>query len=270
MKKKVLLLISFILVILITLNSCKESNEPKDEPPSIPPSSASFVIGFDDFNQVALAKTALPAEKTNWLRAVSILAPWKYIVKVTMAVPVASFVAAMHQKPQQQEDGNWLWAYSFGQKFSAELCAEITDDMINWDMYISIQDLYSDFHWFSGQSQLDGSAGRWILNSDPNNTQAFLQIDWTFNKTDSTGSIRYTALNAGDNSGSYIEYRRTNDTPYNRYFTLLDLPENYQIDIQWDYTTKAGRIADSLFYEDSNWHCWDASREDIVCTGIGK
>lgn len=267
MNKYFVVLISFLFLFLLSLNSCKDANEPNDEPPALPPSSSSMVIDFSDFSQNALAKTALPQTKTNWWRAVSIVAPWKLILDVTLFVPVISFTAAMNQTPEHQQDGSWLWSYDFGNapRFTAELYGKIADKKINWDMYITKQGFYSKFHWFYGESNLDGSGGKWTLNHSPGKEQAFLQIDWTFNASDSTGSIRYTALNAGDNTGSYIDYRRTKDTPYDRYFSLLDLPENHQIDIQWNFADKTGRIADSLFFGNSDWHCWASNLEDADC-----
>jgi len=38
------------------------------------------------------------------------------------------------------------------------------------------------------------------------------------------------------------------------------------IDIKWNYEQRFGRVMDAIYFEDTNWHCWDDKLDDIVCS----
>ena len=268
MRKYLYIFTILSLFLLLVITGCKDGPaSSKENPPAIPPSSASMVIDFGDFLQgSSLAKGSLMLSKQNWGRAAVIVWIWKFILDGAMAVPVAAFIAAVHQEPEKLDDGGWRWTYGFGgpaQSLSASLYGEIDGSEVDWDMYISAEGLFADFNWFSGKSLLAGSGGTWTFNVGPDSNQAFLQVDWQRNADAGTGSIRYTDVSGGDGHGSYIEYGLTNNTDYNAYYILNNQPENEQIDIQWNTVTKAGRIKDLAHYGDNDWHYWDSGRDDI-------
>ncbi len=268
MRKCLYIFAALSLFLLLAVTACKDdSTGSKDDPPAIPPSSASMVIDFSDFVQSSsLAKSSLMLSKQYWGRAAIIVLGWKIMLDGAMLIPVAAFITAVNQEPEKLDTGSWRWSYGFsriGRSFSASLYGEINGNEIDWDMYISSEGIFTDFNWFSGTSMLDGSGGVWTFSFDPDSNHAFLQIDWQHDADAGTGSIRYTDISGGEGNGSYIEYGLTNDVTYNAYYILNDQPENNQIDIQWNTVTKAGRIKDPAYYGDTDWHYWDTNRDDI-------
>ena len=77
--------------------------------------------------------------------------------------------------------------------------------------------------------------------------------------------MKITNLLAGGNNGSYIFYKDSVDADYNSYLLLFNKASENTITIEWNSTTKKGRIKDFNINGDENWYCWDESQNDISC-----
>ena len=88
---------------------------------------------------------------------------WKTLVSAGMSVPIAAFAESFNHDAVQQDDGRWMWQYSFqplgSVNHSASLYANLSNDGINWEMYITRDDYFENFLWFSGTSDLFGKEG---------------------------------------------------------------------------------------------------------------
>ncbi len=269
-----------LLLFLVLMPACnKDSTEPGQQgnPPELPPLS-SMLIDFSDFDTTAvLSPASAPMElalvlqtQRNWRWAALNVGVWNLALTITLAAPVASFVEAFNHTPEQQSDGRWLWEYNFfvaGIRHTAKLYGGADNNEIEWQMLISRQGGYTDFEWYTGESDLLATEGAWHLKRSPNNPTPFLEIDWERNLQNDTANIRYTNVTPGVNeNGDFIFYGITTDTPYNAFYRIFDQDADNLIIIEWDRTPqqKNGRIQDPRFFQDSEWHCWDTVGNGLV------
>lgn len=238
--------------------------------PEIPPQST-FLIDFDDFNDAGIVPNKESAVMTSANYAYSALnvAVWNTALTVTLIVPVAAFVEAFQHEPVWRSDDSWDWSYSFlagGAMHTARLNGKVDDATVIWKMYITKQDAFTDFLWFTGQGDLGVSTGQWILNMDPETPTAFMQIDWNRNASEGTADVKYTNIIPEDaENGGYIFYGVTNDVDYDRFYEIYNKGLDNITDIEWNYTTKVGRVMDEYHFGDADWYCWDEALSDVLC-----
>lgn len=266
------LVFSFMALALM-LAGCGDDNPVESEsPPELPPQS-SMIMDFNDFqdgNEAPLHPDGITTAQSrlHWGRSALLVGVWNIVLTVTLAVPVASFVAAFQNAPVRQGDGSWSWTYSFnaGGTHTAVLNGKIVEADVQWKMTISKTGDYTNFEWYTGVSRLDGTEGTWTLNLDPDNPTPFLYIEWEHNYADSTASLKYTNIIPGNaENGAYIHYGITADTTYDLFYDIYGKGLDNLTKIQWNYETKAGRIQDEHYYSDTDWHCWDENLDDIDC-----
>lgn len=285
----------FLVLALFTLLSAGcaggTNNAKISKPPQIPPQST-FVMDFSDFTQakslfnpnptssvllVSMHQDAVSpfttlnalGDRANWGFAALNVGFWNLVGFFGLAIPVASFVESVKQTPVKQPDNSWVWTYSITVQnitYTAELHGKYISSGVRWDMYITKQNEYTDFLWYYGESDLDNTRGYWILKEKPAKSNDLLRIDWHRNPTNETGDIKYTnVVPGGAENGGYISFTVSKEEPYNRLYTIFNKGKNETTYIEWNSTTKAGRVKDSVHFGDNNWHCWDASLKDTAC-----
>lgn len=262
--------VALLLAAGVFLLSCDkdESTNPADAP-ELPPVST-LVMDFSDFQHAGAAMAPVfPSTRENWGWAALNVAVWNTILTVTLAVPVASFVEAFNHTPQPQSDGSWLWTYSFtaaGALHTARLYGRVDLGGTYWDMYISKSGEYTDFHWYSGESNLALTQGTWSLNHSPQTPTPFIDILWHRNPADTTGDLTYTNVIPGHaDNGGYISYGITTGVPYDAFYAIFSPSQANTVDIEWNRETVDGRVRDPRHFGDPNWHCWNSDLQDIVC-----
>jgi hypothetical protein len=269
----VVVLILVLLSTAIIMNCSKKSTEPEENAPEIP-SQSTFLIDFNAFPDTSPPSPRLnaPMSETqsheNWGWSAFNVLVWNTALTVTLAIPVAAFVQSFNNEPEFR-DGSWVWAYSFsvgGIQHSAELHATMVSEGVNWEMFISKQGVYQNFLWFSGFSNLPLTEGTWTLNKNPNEPVPFMGIEWHRNLQQSTADIKYTNIvPGGAENGGYISYGSTTGGEYDRFYDIFNKGLDNHTDIEWDHTTKEGRVMDAHHFQDSQWHCWNGLLEDITC-----
>ena len=265
--------------------------------PPIPPVS-SFLMDFDDFNSEAEAASATISteqsiqlasfttgnddvypldeyaigDKENWNFAAFNVGVWSTIVLVGLAVPVAAFVESFNHVPQQQADYSWVWSYDVQvglATYTGELHGKYKEDEngVRWDMYISRQGEYEDFHWYYGESNLPATEGFWIIKNKPSDPTDLLRIDWERDLAGGTYSITYTNIvPGGPENGGYIAHGAripSDDSPYDRFYEIYNKGADNLTNIEWDSTTREGRAKAPHYFGDDEWHCWDADHNNI-------
>jgi len=271
MKQRYFRNMSLGLLVALFATACDDATAPEGEAPEIPPAT-SFVIDFGDFLNPALASApvdlAAQAAGIYWTRAAVVAGVWNLILTGTLAPPVAAFVASFNHQPEWSGEA-WTWSYNFNVlavQHSARLEARLITDRVQWDMYITRDGSFEDFHWYTGVSDASGMSGTWSLNKTPNDPTAFIDIEWNRSSSGNTYDITYTNVEAGTAEyGSYITYGVTGDTPYDAFYDLFGAQGNNLTEIQWNRTTKEGRARSLVLFEDSDWHCWDTSLENATC-----
>jgi hypothetical protein len=251
----------FLLIILavsgITISGCEKDKV--NEAPELPLESA-FVIDFSDFQTGK--KSTLTSE--NWTVAAVTAGVWNAVLTVTLAVPVASYIAALQQEPIRVDNDSWKWSYSVTVEsvvYTANLYADVSGADVTWKMYVSQKGGFSNFLWFKGTCDILRTHGDWTLYLGPLTNAEFLKIDWTHNWENNTGDIKYTNILSGsEGNGSYIYYGITTDFPFNVFYDIYDKGEDKLVKINYSTETKEG----SIFYNEL-WHCWNSNLEDIDC-----
>jgi len=264
--------ILFVIAMIGLIVSCEDdkTTNPQDQAPTIPPQS-SMVINFEEFPDTSsLSKIDFShATKRNWSWAAGNVAAWNSVLTLTLAIPVAAFKEAFNHQAVKQSDGSWLWQYSISVNealFTAKLFGKTVTEGVEWKMLLTKTGEYTDFEWFTGFSNLPITEGTWTLNKDPNMPSGFLAIEWKRNPQDGTADVKYTLLSPSlPQDGSYIHYGKTNEVPLNRFYQIFKAETNSMIDIKWNYELHFGRVKDSIYFEDQNWHCWDERLDDTDC-----
>lgn len=251
-----------ILILLASMSACTKTDDANPIAPDVPP-TATMVMEIDD------AFTSKSAAKEHFNAAAIQVGVWNAILTVSLVVPVAAFSAIIHNEVPTFEDGTWTWDSDFNVgvvAHNARLEATVTGNNVNWKMYISKEGEYTDFLWYTGTSVIGNTSGQWILNADPNNSTPFLQIDWEVDNNGVT-QIRYTnIIPAHNDEGGYIQYGVTENNPdYDAFYTIYHTDGDFQVDIEWNRDTKAGRIKNPNHFLDNTWHCWDSTFQSIAC-----
>lgn len=267
-----LLLIFFISGILLISCSDDNVNDPAGTPPEIPPLS-SFQMDFSPFSALSnLSKVSEidSASRTHWQWAALNGIVWQTLVTAGMSVPVAAFVESFNHDPEQQNDGRWLWRYEFtpftGIKHTAELYGNVDNNGVTWEMYITKENVFQNFLWYKGDSDIFATGGTWTLYAEPNNPTELLGIEWERNKEDSTGNIKYTnIIPNGAENGGYIFYGTMNDHDYDAFYEINNKGQNNITSIKWNRTTHEGRVKDMNHFGNDQWHCWDSNQNNIDC-----
>jgi hypothetical protein len=282
MKKPVTISL-IITLFFVLIGGCSKK---EDAPPALP-SSKSLSIDFSNFkiaNKSAdinsMLSEAAAVTNVNWMLAVTTATVWNTLLTVTLAVPVAAFGKAMENTPVYIQNKTWEWKYSVNAlagTYNATLTGQIKTDSIRWEMYISRDGVgsFAEFLWFSGRSALDGKSGQWVLNHGPLFQEPLLQIDWQLNGTE-VGNIKYTYIRDRKDDRttdffktSYIEYG-LNSTALNAFYNVrfnnsTTTSDFKTVNIEWNTTNHNGHIKASHYYQDSNWHCWDNTGNDVTC-----
>jgi hypothetical protein len=267
----IIVVIGFI-VLIISCGDDKSTN-PKDQDkiPTIPPQS-SLIINFDEFPDTStLEKINHPnLTKGNWAWAAENVKYWNSVLFVTLAIPAAAFVEAFKHQPVQQSDGSWLWKYTVvinADTYTAKLFGKDLGYGIDWRMLLSKSGSYTDFEWFTGFSNFDATEGSWTVNKNPELSSPFLSIEWERNVQEETANIKYTIISPTvQHNGSYVFCGKTNDVSFNRFYQIFNSDNNNLTDIKWNYESKFGRIKDTVYFGDNNYHCWDESLDDTDCS----
>jgi hypothetical protein len=260
--KKVLSL-SIALMLLVT--ACKKD---KGDPPVLPPAE-SMNIDFSNFDIQAKSVATKGTNMVNWETAATIAATWKNLIGATLIIPVTSFQIAIDQTPSWVSEKTWQWTYNATVAtvtYHAKLTAVIKEPNVEWKMYITKDNAFTDFLWFEGTSKTDGTGGQWFLYKSNAEPVKILQIDWTKSGS-AIGSVKYTYIKTGDTfANSYIEYGLNSNTPFNAYYTIhyYNGTKFSDVDVQWSTTNKTGRIK-SVDYLNGSWFCWDQNHINTTC-----
>ena len=266
--------VCLILVLAILFASCEKESESLQLPPA-----ESMEMNFSAFVSEKSATMSEIDTKFNYNLSKINVGFWQLIISGTLAVPVASFKTALTKMPVKTGDKSWQWSYSvngFASAYTARLTGEIVSDSVEWKMYVSKAGVgaFDELLWFSGKSAVNRSGGYWVLNHSQQYQEPLLRIDWKI-ENNKVADIKYTIVRELNdfrqpevNKGAYIQYGLQNET-YNAFYSIHVwgpvVQEFVDINIEWSTTTYEGRVKSPRDYNDTDWHCWDANGNDVVC-----
>ena len=267
--KKLLLSVLIIILSANYFSSCKKD---KGEPPIIPPYET-MVIDFSNFTTMKKSADLAPAgkgtENSTWEFAASVSGVWSSLIASNLEIPLASFESAVNNDAAYLSDKLWQWSYNFivdGTTYKARLTGQTSTSQVIWKMYITkdISGGFTDFLWVEGTSNTDGSDGQWIFKQSPQSPATMFQTDWTKSGT-FISSVKYSYLKPDAYKDSYITYGLTTgtfDASYNIHFSNGLYSDS---DIEWNTTTRNGRLKCTDYLQDENWYCWDSNKINVFC-----
>ena len=278
-------LLSFVLSITLMAGLFAGCEKSADKAPVLPP-AGSMSMDFSNFatdnksaiNQVDVKGISVN-DKTHWALASGVAGVWNLILAVNLAVPVASFDAAVDQTPVYLDNKKWEWSYNFnviGATYKSRLTGQIGSDVVKWEMYVSKEGVgaFDELLWFEGTSKLDGKGGQWILNHSQAFPEPMLLIDWKV-EGEKVGNIKYTYIREQKDDrtadlfkDSYIEYGLTVN-PLNAFYNVhqnTGIANAFNdVFIEWNTTDHNGRIKAHHYFQDDLWHCWNGVGDNIIC-----
>jgi hypothetical protein len=277
--KRFTFLILLITSMLILISGCsKDSSGPEEDPPTIPPQSTMIMdlSGFSTSSQAmsipgSVDGTSETLTKNNWSWAATNVGVWSIyvgIVNVALSVPFTAFAATISEDPEYQGDATWLWEKTFpvlGIQHTAQLYGSLEGDNVIWEMYITKENVYSEFLWYRGVANVDATEGYWEFYKNPDSPTAYLRIDW-HRTEDQKGDIKYTNADpSAPEYGSYIFYDLLDSGDFDAAFDMFSAPNYNNTMVEWHRTNRIGRVKDADHFGDDAWHCWDSMWEDVDC-----
>jgi hypothetical protein len=265
---------ALLLLLSLFVISCSEEENTGVSPPELPPLE-SLLMDFDAFpsnsstpTTARLASQPVSCDTTYFSYAACNVGVWNFLITVGLAVPVASFAESFNHLPVLQDDGTWIWSYNVivgNTQYTASLHGKIVDANVNWNMYISKADEYTDFNWYTGVSHLSGSHGSWTLMNTPSDPAPLLQIDWNYDKTTETGDLKYTnVVPNGPENGGYIYYGSDTTVDYDAFYDIYNKGADDLIEIEWNRMKFDGRVRNLNHFGNLDWHYWDSNLQDFV------
>lgn len=278
MKNHVIKLATTLFLVLVLIG-CTKDNETDPDAPQIPPYET-MAINFDDFKvDDSKSATALNNTFVNWTYAKASVGFFSGIIGLTLIVPVATFYKSFEQKPTYLGDNKWEWKYDVAvgnATYKARMTGELRTSDVKWEMYVSLtgENGFSEFKWFEGTSQIDGTAGQWTLYHSEKFQEEVLTIDWK-KSSEKVAEITYTYVREKNNlrqpdvaKGSYLKYglqESALDAYFKVYFYEIFSQKMVNVDVQWSTTVYNGQVKAPHNYQDQDWHCWNSKGLDTDC-----
>ncbi|MEQ9375112.1 MAG: hypothetical protein RIG68_08045 [Imperialibacter sp.] len=262
--------LAFLLSFSILLVSCNKDEEvDPGTAPAMPPGT-SMAPNFDDFSGSEGDGGGRQMVVRNWVYAATSVGVYSGILSGALVVPVTAFKLAVNQEATfDTETKLWVWAYDISVpnsgSYSVKLTADVDGSDVTWTGYISKAGGFSDFVWFTGESNFMANAGTWTLYESPEKPNAWLSSEWSKSEVDGVADVTFTVEKPGDSFGSSISYMVDAGAELNRNVTIIDTNTENTIQVLWSAENSNGKIKSQVFFEDNLYHCWDTTLNDVAC-----
>jgi hypothetical protein len=258
---------ALMILLAVNLSGCSDDDSPTAAPvakaPTLPdPGQLTFDFAFFD-GAATLEQTdkARAGEHDNFLNAYLRVVILDALADLTLAGPVGAFALALHAVPEAQDDGAWIWRYTWEDyRFPINLALRglPAGDHVDWEMRVGAGDAPAEALWFRGATNGDGSEGRWT----------FYDLDDAAAPV--TGEIAWGRALAG----RYLEFVSHEDGSDGDALRFTDADPSFRVDftpgdgsrawfIQWQADgTGSLQVPD---YNGGLEACWDRWQENVDC-----
>lgn len=276
MKRSVFYSVIFLFLAGFTFTSCEKDDTPVA--PELPPME-SLAMDFSDFDDPNYAGAAAKSIETsagsmpsyqNYGHAFLNVAFWNTLSSLTIAVPVATYAAALQADPVYLGDNTWEWEFSLDvgmETYTARMVAQrLSNEEFKSEMFVSKSGMsgFEDFKWVEGVVRYDRTHATWTLYESPSSPAELLTIEWNKDWEAETSDITYTIIKEGsEENGSFIKFEILDADDFNARYSVTT--STNELVIEWNRETKAGHIKDAEKFGDEMWHCWDELLQDIEC-----
>ena len=252
---------------LFVSTSCDKG--PSENSPELPPLE-SLMMSFSDFDAPRADVKASGEPHLNFNYAFTSLVFWSGASAITMALPVAAYGYVLEQDPVSLGENSWEWESDFqwkGISYIATLTTtRINNEEFSLEMLIAASATPDQgVKWFDGVVRYDHTRANWTIYRD--GSIEVLEVEWTKDYELGDASLLYTYVEpALLETGSYISYEYATLEVYDASFTVSRSTGTTLV--QWNTSSKEGRVQDEAKFGDADWHCWDSLEmglADKVC-----
>jgi hypothetical protein len=257
--------VAILLAIILLIVSYSCDNEPAENRPELPPVE-SLMMSFTDFSAARGDTKASGEPNLNFNYAFTSLVFWSGASALTMALPVAAYAYALDQGVEYLGDDLWEWSYSFqwsGLDYTATLTAtRINNEEFSLEMLIALSATPDQaVRWFDAVVRYDHSRANWTIYKD--GSIEVLEVTWTKDFELGDATLLYTYVEAQVlETDSYIKYEYAPQEMYDASFAV-SISRGAML-VQWNTTSKEGRVQDEGRFGDAEWMCWDSLENGLV------
>ncbi len=247
------------------LAGCSDSTQPEaDTAPELPPvQSLSIDLGFfRDNRAVGLSETA-QAARLNFINALVRVDFLNVAVLTALAPPSAVFALAIHSVPTRDDDGAYLWIYTWregGQDHQIRLRGLPVETRVEWELAIARAGVPAEV-WFHGESHTDRDEGFWVFRDfeEAGDPEVF-RIEWEVDEA----TARLDLINQDANDPDVGDELRYSVNGSLGMVEFQDESDGMTWDIQWDEADGSGSLM-VPDYRNGERSCWDGEQEDVSC-----
>jgi len=256
--------------------SC-EKDDGDPAAPELPPIE-SIAMDFSDFMHTTTMQQDIKSGEyrsvesySNYTHAAINVGFWSSISGLTLAIPMASYAAALESDPEYLGDFTWEWTFIVSsnnlETITGRLVASrLSPEEYSAEMYISRTGPrpVDEFKWFEGVISNDLSGSSWTLYESPANPVELISVEWNHYPETDLYDVKYQIIKeASEEYGSSILFEITGNEDYDARYTVS--LSTRSIEIEWNRETGAGHVKDMIKYGDELWHCWDEFLMDSNC-----
>jgi hypothetical protein len=263
--KKIFKLAGLAMAVSVLFVSTSCDKEPVGNRPVLPPVE-SLKMDYSDFNAAIGDKKASVASYVNFNHAFASLVFWSGVSAASTALPVAAYGYALEQEAEYLGDNSWEWSYDFEWNqvnYTATLTAtRISNEEFSVEMLIGLAVMPGEgVRWFDGVVRYDHTHASWTIYREGDIEK--LDIEWTCDFEQDDASLQYTYVEPDMNeTGSFILYEYASQELYDASFSV-SLSSGSTL-IEWDTTSREGRVQDETKFGDALWHCWDSLENGLA------
>lgn len=260
---KSILGLAAMVALLMFFVACE--SEPVDERPELPPVE-SMMMEFSDFEGQPGGTKASEISYNNFTHSYFSVFYWNLISAVTMTLPVAAYGHALQQEAIYVGDHTWEWSFDFnyeGTDYSAVLTASrISNEKFSAEMKIGLAALPAQgMKWFDGEVRYDHSHAIWKLYKE--GSVQVLEAEWHKDFESEAADLKYKYIEPEqEETGSFIIFNYMPQEVYDAAYTISLAAGSTEI--EWNITSKEGRVKDEVKFGDTNWHCWDSHANGLA------
>ncbi len=202
----------------------------------------------------------------NFLHSYLTVFFWNVATTVTFAPPIIAYAYSLQQTPEYLGDNTWEWAYSVAVGQDSLMVtltgARINNEEFSMEMIIaSSQAPEAGVKWFDGVVRYDHTHADWNFYKE--GSVKALEAEWNKDFETEVADLTYTYTEAGnEQNGSYIMLAYDPAEVYDASYSI-SLAAG-MTNIEWNTTTKEGRVKDEVKFGDTEWHCWDTHANGLV------
>ncbi len=257
-------LASLMFLIALSLGGCSDdetSTTAADVPaPPTLPAPEQFAFDFSFFDSGSQPGKAA-GDSDNFVNAYLRTIILDAMAHLVLAGPVGAFSAAVHTVPVAQDDGSWVWTYTWQHgpdPLYIILRGIPAVSVVEWELSLATVNQPDPVLWFSGTTNGNGDHGHWLFHDlDSNDHPVNGEIAWG---NDTDGHYLEFVSHELDNMDNTLRF--TEDYPN---FLIEYTPGNGgdQSFVQWHASgTGSLRVPD---YNGGLEACWDEIQQDVDC-----